>query len=89
VDAHDGYVRGVHTAPAHQSETRHFEASINSADFKPARADADKRLASRANRTHLHQHAIKILPEFRLHSVQGTADEAKALIHRDQAAIHV
>src|SRR5690606_14328740 len=28
VDAEDGYVRGVHTAPANQSEMAHFETTI-------------------------------------------------------------
>lgn len=59
VDAQDGYVRGVHTAPANQSETTHFEAAVKSADFKPKRTYADKGFASAANREHLRGQGIK------------------------------
>lgn len=59
VDAQDGYVRGVHTAPANQSETTHFEAAVKSADFKPKRSYADKGFASAANRQHLRGQGIK------------------------------
>jgi IS5 family transposase len=59
VDTGDGYVRGVHTAPANQSETTHFEAAVKSADFKPKRTYADKGFASAANRAHLRGCAIK------------------------------
>ena len=59
VDSGDGYVRGVHTAPANQSEPTHFEAAVDSADFKPKRSFADKGFSSRANRAHLHQRGIK------------------------------
>ena len=62
VHSGDGYVRGVHTAPANQSEPTHFEAAIESADFTPKRSYADKGFSSRANRAnraHLHQRGIK------------------------------
>jgi transposase, IS5 family len=59
VDSEDGFVRGVHTAPANQSETTHFEAAVKSADFKPERTYADKGFASAANRKHLHGQGIK------------------------------
>lgn len=59
VDSGDGYVRGVHTAPANQSEPTHFEAAVESADFTPKRSYADKGFSSRANRTHLHKRGIK------------------------------
>ena len=59
VDSGDGYVRGVHTAPANQSEPTHFEAAVDSADFKPKPSFADKGFASRANRAHLHKRGIK------------------------------
>ena len=59
VDSGDGYVRGVHTAPANQSEPTHFEAAIESADFTPKRSYADKGFSSRANRAHLHKRGIK------------------------------
>lgn len=42
VDAQDGYVRGVHTAPANQSEMMHFEAAIGSAHIEANRVYADK-----------------------------------------------
>jgi transposase, IS5 family len=53
VDSDDGFVRGVHTAPANQSETTHFEAAVKRADFTPCRTHADKGFASAANRKHL------------------------------------
>lgn len=59
VDSGDGYVRGVHTAPANQSEPTHFEAAVESADFTPKRSYADKGFSSRANRAHLHKRGIK------------------------------
>lgn len=59
VDDEDGYIRGVHSAPANQSETKHFEPAVKSCDFKPERVYADKGFASQANRTHLHSQAIK------------------------------
>lgn len=59
VDEGDGFVRGVHTAPANQSETTHFEAAVASADFKPVRTYADKGFASAANRAHLRGQGIK------------------------------
>ncbi|SFF25956.1 transposase, IS5 family [Nitrosomonas sp. Nm166] len=43
VDAQDGYdVRGVHTAPANQSEMMHFEAAIDGAHIEANRVYADK-----------------------------------------------
>lgn len=59
VDAGDGYIRGVHTAPANEGECPHFKAAIASADFKPERAYADKGFASKANRQHLTDLGIK------------------------------
>lgn len=59
VDDGDGYVRGVHTAPANQSETTHFEAALARADFAPKRAYTDKGFASTANRQHLKNRRIK------------------------------
>ena len=59
VDSGDGYVRGVHTAPANQSEPTHFEAAVESADFTPKRSYADKGFSSRANRARLHKRGIK------------------------------
>ena len=50
VDAQDGYVRGVHTAPANQSEMMHFEAAIDGAHIEANRVYADKGSASNANR---------------------------------------
>ena len=59
VDNHDGYVRGVHTAPANQSEFNHFKAGLAAADFTPKRTYADKGFASQANRSHLRDNQIK------------------------------
>lgn len=59
VDSDDGFVRGVHTAPANQSETTHFEAAVKSADFKARRVHADKGFSSAANRQHLRGQGIK------------------------------
>ena len=42
VDAQDGYVRGIHTAPANQSEMIHFEAAIDGAHIEANRVYADK-----------------------------------------------
>ena len=42
VDVQDGYVRGVHTAPANQSEMIHFEAAIDGAHIEANRVYADK-----------------------------------------------
>ena len=59
VDTQDGYVRGVHTAPANQSEIMHFKAAIDSAHIKANRVYADKGLASHANRQYLKKLKIK------------------------------
>ena len=59
VDGEDGYVRGVHTAPANQSEMIHFEAAIDGAHIEANRVYADKGSASSANRQFLKQRKIK------------------------------
>jgi IS5 family transposase len=59
VDAQDGYVRGVHTAPANQSEMMHFEAAIDGAHIEANRVYADKGSASNANRQFLRKQKIK------------------------------
>ena len=59
VDTQDGYVCGVHTAPANQSEMMHFEAAINGAHIEANRVYADKGSASNANRQFLRKHKIK------------------------------
>jgi len=59
VDAQDGYVRGVRTAPANQSEMTHFEAAIDGAHIEANRVYADKGSASSANRQFLRKHKIK------------------------------
>lgn len=59
VDAQDGYVRGVHTAPANQSEMMHFEAAIDGAHIEANRVYADKGSSSHANRQFLRKHKIK------------------------------
>ncbi|ABI58644.1 hypothetical protein [Nitrosomonas eutropha] len=42
MDAEDGYVRGVHTAPANQSKMVHFETTIVGAHIEANRVYADK-----------------------------------------------
>jgi IS5 family transposase len=59
VDTQDGYVRGVHTAPANQSEMMHFKAAIDGAHIKANRVYADKGSASHANRQYLKARKIK------------------------------
>jgi len=59
VDAQDGYVRGVHSAPANQSEMMHFKAAIGNAHIEADRVYADKGSASNANRQFLRKHKIK------------------------------
>jgi IS5 family transposase len=59
VDDTDGYVCGVHTAPANESETNHFIAAIDKAHINPTRVYADKGYASAKNRHHLRQGKIK------------------------------
>lgn len=59
VDDGNGYIRGVHTAPANQSETTHFEATLKRADFIPERVYADKGFASAGNRQVIKTQGIK------------------------------
>jgi transposase, IS5 family len=59
VDQEDGYVRGVYSAPANESEVSHFEAALAAADIKATRVLADKGYASAANRSHLKQRQQK------------------------------
>lgn len=59
VDAQDGYVRGVHTAPANESEVSHLERAVDAAHITPNRLYADKGYASAANRQKLRQRQIK------------------------------
>lgn len=59
VDAQDGYVRGVHTAPANESEVVHLEKALEGAHIAPDRLYADKGYASAANRNHLRHQKIK------------------------------
>lgn len=59
VDAQDGYVHGVHTAAANESEVSHLERALDAAHITPNRLYADKGYASQANRRALHQRRIK------------------------------
>jgi IS5 family transposase len=59
VDTQHGYVCGVHTTPANQSEMMHFETAIDSAHIEANRVYADKGSASYANRQFLKKHKIK------------------------------
>jgi IS5 family transposase len=59
VDAQDGYVRGVHTAPANESEVTHLERALDAARITQNRLYADKGYASAAKRRSLRQRKIK------------------------------
>ncbi len=59
VDTQDGYVRGIHTAPANQSKMMHFEAAIDGADIEANRVYADKGSSNHANRQYLKKRKIK------------------------------
>lgn len=59
VDERDGYVRGVHTAPANENEVTHLARAIDSAHIEATRVYADKGYASAANRQHLRGKKIK------------------------------
>ena len=59
VDNKDGYIRGIHTAPANESETPHLQTALGVCDFKPARVYADKGYASAGNRAKLRAQRIK------------------------------
>ena len=59
VDSGDGYIRGVHTAPANESETTHLQNAVAACDFKPGRVYADKGYASAGNRAALRARQIK------------------------------
>jgi transposase, IS5 family len=59
VDQEDGYVRGVHTAPANESEVTHFDKALQAANIKASRVLADKGYASAANRDSLKRQQVK------------------------------
>ncbi len=59
VDSEDGYVRGVHTAAANESEMAHFRAAIDGAYIEANRVYADKGSSSHANRQFLKRCKIK------------------------------
>lgn len=59
VDATDGYIRGMHTAPAHESEQNPLHSALKKADFMPKRVYADKGYASHQNRQALRAQHIK------------------------------
>ena len=59
VDSEDGYVRGVHTAPANQNETKHLEHALEKAQIDTKRLYADKGYASASNRAFLKSKKIK------------------------------
>lgn len=58
-DEHDGYVVGVHTAPANESEVTHFEAVVESSHLEMTRVYADKGSSSQKNRSFLRKKKIK------------------------------
>jgi IS5 family transposase len=59
VDATDGYIRGMHTTPANESEQSHLHSALKEADFIPKRVYADKGYASHQNRQALRAQHIK------------------------------
>lgn len=59
VDENDGYVRGVHTAPANESEMNHFRPALEKAHIKANRVYADKGSSSNAHREWLKSNKIK------------------------------
>jgi IS5 family transposase len=59
VDEKDGYIRGMYTAPANESEQHHLFSALQEADFMPKRVYADKGYASGANRQALQARQIK------------------------------
>lgn len=58
-DDADGYIRGVHTAPANESETTHFVQALEQADIQAKRVYADKGFTSQKNRQHLKNKKLK------------------------------
>ncbi len=58
VDTESGYVLGVHTAPANESETKHLERALDKLDTAPEILFADKGYASASNRALLKERGI-------------------------------
>lgn len=61
-DEEDGYLLGAHTAPANESEQKHFENALSAAKINAERAErvlTDKGYASKANRDFLRKSKIK------------------------------
>jgi IS5 family transposase len=79
VDAEDGYVRGIHTAPANESEMTHFTQAVDSADMEITRVYADKGSSSKANREWLKARQIKS-------GIQHRAVKNKPLTDRQKLA---
>lgn len=67
VDEADGYIRGMYTAPANESEQKHLHSALQEADFIPKRVYADKGYASQANRQALRTQQIKSAIMHRAH----------------------
>ena len=59
VDSEEGYVRGVHAAPANENETKHMENAFCKARMDMSRLYADKGYASAKNRAYLKERKIK------------------------------
>jgi IS5 family transposase len=59
VDQEDGYVQGVFTAPANESEVKHFESAFNTVTLQAKRVLTDKGSSSAANRAFLKRRWIK------------------------------
>lgn len=64
-DSQDGYVRGVHSAPANQSEMNHFHAALQQIPDPIERVYADKGFSSQAHRQSLRSKKIKVAIQHR------------------------
>ena len=84
VDSTDGYVHGVHTAPANESEMKHFQTALESAPLLADRIGAnrvyaDKGFSSQAHRDFLRSQKIKV-------AIQHRAVKNKPLTPRQKLA---
>ena len=59
-DSQDGYVRGVHSAPANESELKQFKAALEQVPDPIERVYADKGFGSQAHRQALRRQKIKV-----------------------------
>jgi IS5 family transposase len=79
VDSEGGYVRGVHAAPANQSETKHLGHALEAAQMDVRCLYADKGYSSVANRVYLKEKKIKV-------GIMHRATKHKPLAARQKSA---